>query len=457
MQDMDHALTDRIQSRAAQIGIVGLGYAGLPVAAAFASEGFTVVGVDIDQERVAAIARGECPIAGEEPGLAELLLAQSSKGALRATHTYATLGECDVVLICVDTPINAEHKPSYTSLLRACESLGSVLKAGALVAVESTLAPGTMKNVVQPALERASGMTAGSDFLLGHCPERVMPGKLLHNLRTLDRCCGGQTESACTAMIALYRTIVRGALDATDCVTAELVKTAENAYRDVNIAFANELAMICEHTGSDFLQVRALVNKSPGRNVLLAGAGVGGHCIPKDSWLLSASARESGMQTFVLEAARKRNDAMPEHVLTLANSVLRKHGCELAGSTLVVLGYAYLENSGDARNSPSAEFVQLARMRGAEVRIHDPWVAPYNERPLTELLEGADCAVVMVAHDAYRKLRADDFRGALKHAIVVDGRDVFADADMTGMTYVRLGCASGRSAPPMSAPNTDTT
>ncbi|MBV9121169.1 MAG: nucleotide sugar dehydrogenase, partial [Chloroflexi bacterium] len=232
-----------ISSGEAQIGVIGLGYVGLPVACVLASKGYRVVGVELRADRVDTINSGASPIEGDEPGLAELLADVVHAGRLRATCSAGELSGADIVLINVETPVDdQDHRPHYEALQQACRSLGAVLRRGALVIVESTIAPGTMDNVVRPILEEVSGFRAGEDFLLGHCPERVMPGKLLANLRQMSRICGGGTAEAAQVMLALYRHWVEADLDAADCVSAEIVKTAENAYRDVNIAFANELA-----------------------------------------------------------------------------------------------------------------------------------------------------------------------------------------------------------------------
>lgn len=434
-------LQSLIESRQVKLGVIGLGYVGLPLAALFADQGFDVVGVDINAERTARIAKGECPIEGDEPGLAEMIARVGAKRLLRATTSYADLADRDVIFINVDTPVEADHKPAYNALRGACESLGRVMKEGALVIIESTVAPGTLSALVAPALAAASKRSLNQGFYLGHCPERVMPGRLLRNLRELSRACGGSTPETARAMATLYRAIVEGDLDETDCVTAELVKTAENTYRDINIAFANELALICEQAGGDFLKVRTLVNKSPGRNVLLAGAGVGGHCITKDPWLLAHGAPT--MQSVVIEGARARNEGMPLHMLALTEKALASRGLTLATSTLAVLGYSYLEDSDDTRNSPSAIFIKAARAKGATVRIHDPWVHEYKG-DINAVLSGADCAVVLVAHSAYKGMSPRELSGALTHPIVVDGRHVYAASDTTGMTYASLGRAFGK-------------
>jgi UDP-N-acetyl-D-mannosaminuronic acid dehydrogenase len=417
------ALRDGIENKSAHIGVIGLGYVGLPVACLFAEAGFDVVGVDIKADRVERINAGSSPIEGEEPGLSDLLAEVVAAGRLRATTDYEDLRTCDVVTINVETPVDEHHVPRYAAMRSALRDLGRVMRRDTLVIVESTIAPGTMASLVRPTLEETSGMQAGQDFYLGHCPERVMPGRLLANLRGVSRVCGGQTPETAELMIALYRHVVWADLDPADNVTAELVKTAENAYRDVNIAFANEVALICEAVGGDVWQVRELVNKSPGRNMLFPGAGVGGHCIPKDPWLLSYQARERGAPVRLIPAARAVNESMPLHVLELLEDGLAEAGRELDGAKVLVLGYAYLENSDDVRNAPSATLVQALRERGAEVVIHDPYVPGY-QGDVVEQAQGCDGVVVMVKHDAYRQLDWEALREALRHAVIVDGRNV---------------------------------
>ncbi len=434
-------LQSKIEHRQAVVGVVGLGYVGLPVAAMFAQAGFRVIGLEIKSDRVAAINAGHNPIEGNEPGLAELLAGVTREGRLHATTEYAELAQADVILIDVETPVDEKHQPQYVALKAACRSVGAVTKPGALVIVESTIAPGTIERVARPLLEESRGLKVNVDFYLGACPERVMPGKLLSNLSRLSRVCGGTTPETAQTMAALYRTIVQGDLDVADCVTAELVKTAENAYRDVNIAFANELALACEATGGDFLRVRELVNKSPGRNVLLAGAGVGGHCIPKDSWLL-AHGVNGRFPVRLLAAAREVNDLMPHHVASLAAQALHAIGGQLAGAHVAVLGYAYLEDSDDTRNSPSADLVRYLQAEGAIVAIHDPWVQEY-EGDVCQRVHGCDVAIVMVAHQVYKDLDLAALKAALRQPVLVDGRRVYTaeQAKRAGLMYHAVGLA----------------
>jgi UDP-N-acetyl-D-mannosaminuronic acid dehydrogenase len=435
-------LNQKIEERSAILGVVGLGMVGLPVACAFAQTGFRVIGVDLKAERVAIINAGRSPMTSLEPGLPELLAEVVQRGRFQATTEYAALRSADILTLNVETPVDANHQPDYRALRAACQSLGAVLRRGALVIVESTVAPGTTSQVVGPLLEEASGLHAHHDFFLGACPERVMPGKLLANLRQVSRVCGGGTPDTAQTMCALYRTIVEAELDASDPLTAELVKTTENAYRDVQIAFANEVAQICEASGADVWQVRDLVNKSPGRAMHLPGAGVGGHCIPKDPWLLANAAGDPA-RLQVIPAARAVNDGMPAHVVSLLESGLAALGRELAGSRIAVLGYAYLEESDDDRNSPSAALVERLAKRGAEILIHDPFVPNY-QGDVWQALAGSDAAVLMVAHRLYRTLDLGRLRRALRTPLLVDGRHNLdaAQARAAGLHYVCLGVGS---------------
>lgn len=433
-------LRRHIDDRTAAVGVIGLGYVGLPVAALFAVAGFRVLGVEQQEARVALLKEGGVPLEGEEPGLAEALAQAMSSGRLEVTTDVRRLREAAVVLICVETPIDQrDHRPRYVALEKACRSAGATLTRGSMVIVESTLSPGTTDRVVRPILESTAGLTCGTDFYLGHCPERVMPGRLLRNLRTMSRVCGGTTPETAETMVALYRHIVEADLDATDAVTAELVKTAENAYRDVNIAFANELALICESVGADVLVVRKLVNKSPGRDVLLPGTGVGGHCIPKDPWLLAAGADES-VTVRLIPAARAVNDGMPAHVAALIAQGLAAHDRPLKGSRVAVLGYAYLENTGDTRNSPSGALVERLEQAGASVAIHDPFVPEYRGA-VEDVVRGADAVAVAVAHREYDGLSPDMLRGLLRTPLVVDARRVLDSAACrdAGLTYLAIG------------------
>ena len=437
-------LRKRIEDKAARLAVIGLGYVGLPVAALFAEEGFDVLGIEIRPDHVAKINAGICPIEGHEPGLPELLQQVIDKRALCATTDYAALGDRDVFLIAVETPVDENNLPNYEALRSAITSLAPVMKDGSLVIVESTVAPRTMQDLVLPLLEKHSGKKLNQDFFLGICPERVMPGKLLKNLRSLSRVAGGMTPETAEAMIALYRHIVQADLDPADCITAELVKTAENAYRDVQIAFANEVALIAAAAGGDVWKVRELVNKSPMRQMHLPGAGVGGHCIPKDPWLLAYGAVNRGIQLRLIPAAREVNNSMPLHMVKLLENALAQVGKPVLDARIAVLGYAYLEDSDDTRNSPTRSLVARLYELGAQPIIHDPWIPEYDG-DVFERVNGCDAAIVMVAHSAYRQMDLMSLHRALKQPILVDGRKVFdaVSASAAGFIYRGVGVSAG--------------
>jgi UDP-N-acetyl-D-mannosaminuronic acid dehydrogenase len=300
-----------------------------------------------------------------------------------------------------------------------------------------------MERIVRPGLERASRMKEGRDFFLAHCPERVTAGKLLHNLTDLHRVLGVSNPRAAKKAVAFYRRFVRGELHVTDWTTAEVAKTAENAYWDVQIAFANEVALIAEELGVDAYRVRELVNTCPYRAMLIPGAGVGGPCIPKDPWLLVAPALAAKPELVPL--ARAINDYMPKRMAQLVEEALVASGRRIKGAHVAVLGFAYRENTEDARNTPARELVKELRRKGADVAIHDPYARPEHgyavQRDLDAVLRGADCIALATAHDAYRKLDLRRARRIMRHRALVDGRDLYRGTEVmkAGFVYRAIG------------------
>jgi len=437
---LEDELVKAIRDRTARIVIIGLGYVGLPVACMFARAGFQVVGIRRNSEKVSQINQGICPIEGKEAGLPELLAEVIREGRLKATTDYAECRRAQIALIAVETPVNKTTKePGYEALQAALQELGQNLQPGILVIIESTIAPGTMERVVKPILEEVSGLKVNADFYLANCPERVMPGKLLANIENCSRVVGGMSSETARAAVELYRYIVKADLDPTDCLTAELVKTAENTYRDVQIAFANEVALLCESVGADVWEVRQLVNKSPQRDMHLPGPGVGGHCIPKDPWLLVYGAGD-GFEARLISTARAVNDSMPLHMVELVKGALREASKEVRGARIAILGYAYKENTDDARNSPAIPLITRLEELGAEVAVHDPYVRDYNHE-LEKVVTGSDCVVVMAAHDPYRELDLENLKTWLRMPVLVDGRNVFSmrKAREAGFIYKGIG------------------
>jgi len=320
------------------------------------------------------------------------------------------------------------------------------VKRGALVSIESTLAPGTMEGVVRPALQRGSKRTVGRDLYLVHCPERLTTGKLLHHLAELPRVLGANDAPSTRKALAFYGRFVKAEIHPTDWTTAEVVKTAENAYWDVQIAFANEVALISEELGVDAYRVRELVNTCPYRMMLLPGAGVGGHCIPKDPWLLISPAVQSKPE--LIPTAREVNDFMPHRMARLVEEALAASGRKIKGARVAVLGFAYRENTDDTRNSPARTMIQELRRRGADVAIHDPFARSERGyavvRDMKAATKGADCVAIVTAHDAYRKLDLKALRRRMRHAAFVDGRNVYAGPDVVKIGFVYRGIGKGQ-------------
>lgn len=445
----------QIWPKTTKIAVCGLGYVGFPVALLFAKAGFEVVGMDVNQEKVKKINRGGNPIQGKEPGLKDLISKVKRTRRFLATTDTISYKEADVVIVAVETPVEEDHQPAYFALKSALKNIGQNLpagrqglKKGALVIIESTIAPGTMAKVVQPILEQESGMEVGKDFLLANCPERLKPGRLLENIENYNRVVGGDDKTTKLAK-SLYKYIVRGQIEETDWLTAEIVKAGENAYRDVQIAFANEMALLCEAMAANVWEVRRLINECKRRGetrfealrqMHLPGAGVGGHCIPKDPWLLIYGAKDL-IQPKIIPLARRINDFMPHHVFDLLKEAYAEVGRPIAGSKVTVLGYAYAGNSDDSRNTPTEALLELLRRTKATAVIQDPYVSNYKI-PLEKALKGASALVLMADHDQYKKISYNKLKRLMhRKPIIIDGRNCFdkEKAQKAGFIYKGVG------------------
>jgi len=420
-----------------------MGYVGIPLSCLLAKAGNDVVGIDIDTEKISLLNAGKYPLKGEEPDLPELLAEQVKAKTFKASDDFSECKDAKAVFICIDTPIDENKVPRFDHLIDAVNSVGKNISAGALVVVESTIAPGTMRGKILPALEKKSGLKAGKNLFLAHCPERVMSGKLLNNLKNVDRVLGGFDKRSTEMAIEWYTPIMKAKLHPTDMTSAEVAKTAENAYRDVQIAFANEVGLICEKLGLDAFEVRRLVNTCPYRDMHIPGAGVGGHCLPKDPWLLAYGGREA--EPKLIPTARRINDSMPAHVVEMALDAMKEAGVKRGKSTCVaVFGLAFLDNSGDTRNSPASTVIGLLKGK-YKIIGHDPYVDDFEGveivKDIDSALKMADCAIFLTKHKEYTMLTMDHIAGLMRSKVLIDGRNSFEKhrAKQLGITYRGIG------------------
>ncbi|HHX13943.1 MAG TPA: nucleotide sugar dehydrogenase [Clostridiales bacterium] len=399
------------------IAVIGLGYIGLPTAAIFARAGAQVTGIDNSPRIVDALNRGEILI--EENGLAEIVREMVLGGRLTASLKPVP---ADAFIIAVPTPITEDKKADMSYVVSATESILPCLKKGDLVVLESTSPVGTVDNLMLPILER-SGLDPKTDLFIGHSPERVIPGRILDELVNNDRIAGGLTPEAASKIAELYRLFVKGNILETDSRTAELCKLAENTYRDVNIAFANELAMICESQGVNVWEAISLCNRHPRVNIHQPGPGVGGHCIAVDPWFIVE--KEPGLAR-IIALSRKTNDAMPMRAAGEINRLLSG----IANPVVTILGITYKPDVDDLRESPIIHLIKLLKARDIKIKICDPHVAnrcvTCEGAALTadpvEAAAGSDLLVLGVNHSAFCDLDPVTLGEVMRHRQVYDTR-----------------------------------
>ena len=422
MDDIAQALQDRLGATPT-IGVVGLGYVGLPLAAAFARSGATVVGVDLDPRRVAAV-NGASSFIEDVTG--ETLRPLVASGRLTASDDVLTLKEADAIIICVPTPLGKSKEPDVSFITGAADALAGVLHPGQLVVLESTTYPGTTQEVLRPRFE-ACGLTVGKDLFLAFSPERIDPGNTTHTLDRIPKVVGGVTPACRDLAVTLYSRIIGRVVPVSSAETAEMVKLFENTFRSVNIALVNELAIMCRHLGLSVWEViGAAATKPFGFMPFYPGPGLGGHCLPSDPYYLSWRMRLSGYEPRFITFADEINRRMPHYVVDLVADALNDRGRALKGARVLLLGVAYKANVGDVRDSPALEILDLLRAKGATVAYHDPFVpaVTVGGAKLESIdwgqadLAGLDVVVITTAHDTY------DWAAIVRDApLVIDTRN----------------------------------
>lgn len=417
--------------------VVGLGYVGLPLALLARERGWNIIGLDIDDEKRRRIREADVP------DLDENYLAALRGERLETSASFETMSGVDIIVICVPTPVNAEHEPDLAPLKSACLGVAAHLEPGQLVIIESTINPGTTEEVLIPLMNEASGLTAGEEYGVAHCPERINPGDAQWPVERIPRVIGASTPAARTRAATFYRSILEAPVREMETLReAEAVKMVENCFRDINIAFVNELAMSFSKLGIDIEHVLdgaatkpfSFMRHSP-------GCGVGGHCIPVDPYYLIRYARSNGFSHEFLSLARSINNRMPHFTVELLQTELGRRHEILTGAKVALLGLSYKSNVSDLRESPSFEIAEILSEEGAEVRTFDPFAPERSSaKSLEEALDGADAAVIATAHDAFAELPPSAFleRGV---RIVIDGRNCLPKEEYlaAGIAYKGIG------------------
>lgn len=423
-------LLEKITARRAQVGVIGLGYVGLPLAVASARAGFNVLGFDTDPAKITAIDARESYIeAVPQPVLAEVVAA----GRFAATGDFTRLGQCDVIVICVPTPLTRHREPDLSFVLRTCEDIAATLHPDQVIVLESTTYPGTTDGPVKAVLERG-GLRSGQDFFLGFSPEREDPGNRAFDTASIPKVVAGDGPRATALIEAFYSAVVARVVPVSTPATAEAVKITENVFRAVNIALVNELKVIYDAMGIDIWEVIEAAKTKPfGYMPFYPGPGLGGHCIPIDPFYLTWKSREYDLTTRFIELAGEINSAMPRHVVNrLAEALDRRLGRALSRSRVLVVGLAYKKNVPDIRESPSLRLIELIEERGGRADYHDPFVpqiprtraygALMGRRsvPLDAAsLQGFDAVLISTDHDGL------DYAAMASHAaLIIDTRNV---------------------------------
>lgn len=434
-----HASPIQSASRAsARVAVIGLGYVGLPLALTIDRYGYEVVGYDIDTNKTNAVNKRRAEFLS--PSESELL----RESELRTGAHPRILEGNDIFVICVPTPVNGRKKPDLTPLRSAAHAVGVALRPGALVIVESTVNPGCCENDVLPVLEAASGLRAGHDFSFAHCPERVNPGDAHFGVHNIPRVVGATDRAGLRRAVAFYESVIDAQIMPMGNIReAEAVKMVENTFRDINIAFVNELALAFERVGIDAVNVIKGASTKPfGFMPHYPSCGVGGHCIPVDPYYLIEYGKRNGFTHRLLMTARRVNESMPHHTVDLVEQALTENGRALSGATVAVLGLAYKRGISDLRESPARTIIDDLQKRGATVRSFDPHVPTRSTvASLDDALDGSDAVIVATDHDEFCTLTPDDLDRYGVH-IIIDGKnclDTEAFRAAAGITYHGIG------------------
>lgn len=403
---MKEKLLRKIKEKDLTVGVVGLGYVGLPLAVEKAKAGFKTIGFDVQEEKVKLVNEGHNYIGDVVDSDLKRLV---ENGMFRATSNFDFIREADFIAICVPTPLEKHQQPDISYVQSSTEAISRHLKSETMVVLESTTYPGTTEELVKPILEKGSGLKCGEDFYLGFSPERVDPGNLIYKTKNTPKVVGGIGKDATEVIAAMYRSVLDGDVaEVSSPAIAEMEKILENTYRNINIGLINELAILCDRMEISIWEVIDAAKTKPyGFQAFYPGPGLGGHCIPLDPYYLSWKAREYGFHTSMIESSMMINDKMPEYCVDRAARILNRFEKSLKSSKVLVVGVAYKQDIDDYRESPALEVIEILRESGADVEYYDPWVAEYKyhgqkTKGLTEItpeqIAGYDLLMITAAH-----------------------------------------------------------
>ncbi len=403
---MKEKLLKKIEGKEIVVGVVGLGYVGLPLAVEKAKAGYKTIGFDVQEQKVNMVNEGHNYIGDVVDNDLEKLV---ESGMLSATTDFSFVKDVDFIAICVPTPLDIHQQPDISYVRSSSEEISQYLTRETMVVLESTTYPGTTEELIKPILENGSGLKCGEDFYLGFSPERVDPGNLIYKTKNTPKVVGAIGKDATEVISAMYRAVLEGEVyEVSTPAIAEMEKILENTYRNINIGLINELTMLCKEMGISMWEViEAAKTKPYGFQPFYPGPGLGGHCIPLDPYYLSWKAREYGFHTSMIESSMMINDRMPEYCVERAGMILNQSKKSLNGAEILVLGVAYKQDIDDYRESPALKVIKELEKTGANVSFYDPWVKEYkykgkkyvSEKELTEeLLRKADLVMVTAAH-----------------------------------------------------------
>ena len=403
---MKEKLLKKIEEKEIVVGVVGLGYVGLPLAVEKAKAGYKTIGFDVQEQKVNMVNEGHNYIGDVVDNDLEKLV---ESGMLSATIDFSFVKDVDFIAICVPTPLDIHQQPDISYVRLSAEEISQYLTKETMVVLESTTYPGTTEELIKPILESGSGLKCGEDFYLGFSPERVDPGNLIYKTKNTPKVVGAIGKDATEVISAMYRSVLEGEVyEVSSPAIAEMEKILENTYRNINIGLVNELTMLCKEMGISMWEViEAAKSKPYGFQAFYPGPGLGGHCIPLDPYYLSWKAREYGFHTSMIESSMMINDRMPEYCVERAGMILNQSKKSLNGAEILVLGVAYKQDIDDYRESPALKVIEELEKTGADVSYYDPWVKEYkykgkkyvSEKELTEeLLRKADLVMVTAAH-----------------------------------------------------------